>query len=116
MFIVSLGEKLRSLRMKSKNTLKEQGRIFGVSMNTVYRWEQGICVPRHQALEAIAYYYKVPMEWLLINNEADEISAEPAGVVSVLEQQLLDMFRKLPDNRKYKVMGYVECMLEEFGM
>ena len=106
---MSLGEKLRNLRLKAKKTLQEQSEILGVSMNTVYRWEHNLAVPRKIMLKGLAEHYSVPLEWLLSDSAS-------ASLVSDLEQQLLSMFRKLPDNSKYKVLGYVERMsVEEYG-
>ena len=107
---MSLGEKLRSLRQKSKKTLQEQSAILGVSMNSVYRWEHDLAVPRKPVLKLLADHYNVPLDWLLSESAA-------ASLVSELEQKLLSMFRKLPENNKYKVLGYVERMcVEEYGI
>ena len=107
---MSLGEKLRSLRLKGKKTLHEQSALLGVSMNSVYRWEHDLAVPRKPMLKAIAEHYSVPLDWLLSESAA-------ASLVSDIEQKLLCMFRKLSDNSKYKVLGYVERMcVEEYDL
>ena len=106
---MSLGEKLRSLRQKGKKTLHEQSALLGVSMNSVYRWEHDLAVPRKHMLKTLAEHYSVPLDWLLSESAA-------ASLVSDIEQKLLCMFRKLSDNSKYKVLGYVERMcVEEYG-
>jgi len=107
---MSLGEKLRNLRLKTRKTLHEQSLILGVSMNSVYRWEHDLAVPRKPMLKMMADYYAVPLDWLLSESAA-------ASLVSEVEQNLLGMFRKLPDNSRYKVLGYVERMcVEEYGV
>ena len=107
---MTLGEKLRSLRQKGKKTLQEQSAILGVSMNSVYRWEHDLAVPRKTMLKTLADFYSVPLDWLLSENAA-------ASLVSDLEQKLLCMFRKLSENSKFKVLGYVERMcVEEYGL
>ena len=103
---MSLGEKLRNLRQKGKKTLMEQSGILGVSMNSVYRWEHDLAVPRKSMLKMMADYYSVPLDWLLSENAS-------ASLVSDTEQNLLCMFRKLTDNSRYKVLGYVERMCVE---
>jgi len=106
---MSLGEKLRNLRLKTRKTLNEQSKILGVSMNSVYRWEHDLTIPRKSMLKIMADYYGVPLDWLLSESAA-------ASLVSEVEQSLLGMFRKLPDNSRYKVLGYVERMcVEEYG-
>jgi len=106
---MSLGEKLRNLRQKTRKTLQEQSELLGVSMNSVYRWEHDLAVPRKSMLKTMADYYGVPLDWLLSESAA-------ASLVSDIEQKLLCMFRKLTDNNRYMVLGYVERMCaEEYG-
>ena len=106
---MSLGEKLRNLRLKTKKTLTEQSRILKVSMNSVYRWEHDLSMPRKPMLRKMADYYGVPLDWLMLEGAS-------ASLVSEIEQNLLGMFRKLPDNNRYKILGYVERMyVEEYG-
>jgi transcriptional regulator with XRE-family HTH domain len=107
---VSLGGKLRNLRLKGKLTLQEQSALLGVSMNSVYRWEHDLAVPRKTMLKTMANHYSVPLDWLLSESAA-------ASLVSDIEQKLLCMFRKLSDNSRFKVLGYVERMcVEEYGV
>ena len=103
---MSLGEKLRNLRLKTKKTLSEQSKILKVSMNSVYRWEHDLTVPRRPMLKLMADYYGVPLDWLLSESAS-------ASLVSEVELNLLGMFRKLTDNNRYKVLGYVERMYME---
>ena len=107
---MSLGEKLRNLRLKTRKTLHEQSKLLGVSMNSVYRWEHDLTIPRKGMLKIMADHYGVPLDWLLSENSS-------ASLVSEIEQNLLGMFRKLPDHSRYKVLGYVERMcIEEYGV
>jgi len=106
---MSLGEKLRNLRLKTRKTLCEQSRILNVSMNSVYRWEHDLAVPRRPILKMMADYFGVPLDWLMSDVSASSLVCES-------EQILISMFRKLPDNSRYKVLGYVERMcVEENG-
>ena len=98
---MTLGDKLRNLRLKDRKTLKEQSLIFGVSMNSIYRWECNQAVPRKPILVNMADYYLVTYDWLISENTA-------ASLVSDVEMRLLGMFRKLSDPGRYKVLGYVE--------
>jgi len=106
---MSLGEKLRNLRLKTKKTLSEQSKMLKVSMNSVYRWEHDLAVPRKPMLRIMADFYGVPLDWLLSESAS-------ASLVSEIEQNLLGMFRKLPDNSRFKVLGYIERIyVEEYG-
>ena len=111
---MNLGHKLRGLRIKTRKTLFEQSRLLGVSMNSIYRWEHNLTIPRKPMLQKMADYYCVPLDWLLSESSA-------ASLVSEDELTLLSMFRKLPSTNKYKILGYVERMciedkIEEFEL
>ena len=103
---MTIGEKLRNLRLKDKKTLYEQSLILGVSMNSVYRWEHDLAMPRKPMLKKIADYYAVSLDWLISESTA-------ASLVSDVEMKLLNMFRKISDSNRYKVLGYVERICVE---
>jgi len=103
---MSLGEKLRSLRLKTRKTLTEQSRILKVSMNSIYRWEHDLALPRKPMLRLMADYYGVPLDWLVAEGSS-------ASLVSETELNLLGMYRKLSDSSRYKILGYVERMYVE---
>ena len=106
---MSLGEKLRNLRLKTRKTLQEQSEVLGVSMNSVYRWEHDLAVPRKSMLKKMADYYSVPLDWLLSEASATSLAIE-------IEQNILKMFRKLADSSKYKILGYIERIyIEEYN-
>ena len=111
---MSIGEKLRSLRLKMKRTLREQSETFGVSLNSVYRWEHDLAAPRKTVLKKMADFYGVPFNWLIDSSAADD---EYVGAAlypeSNLEQQLLRTFQKLSENKKHQVLGYIERMYME---
>lgn len=117
---MSTGEKLKYLRMRTKKTLKEQSEILGVSLNSVYRWEHDLTAPKKSTLKKIVELYGVSLEWLLHESDDDDIidrmcnsSHSGARPDDNLEPQLLRMFRKLPENNKHKILGYIERMCLE---
>ena len=107
---MNTGEKLRNLRLMSKKTLKEQSEIFAVSLNSVYRWEHGLTVPKRSVLRKIAEHYEVPLLWLLQESDDEEMISNNhySGTENCNEQALLKMYRKLPESHRYKILGYVE--------
>jgi transcriptional regulator with XRE-family HTH domain len=113
---MNIGERLRELRIKMKKTLQEQSEICGVSANSIYRWEHGLAQPRKASIKKLAEYYDVPLEWLLrgvFTAEDMELGGDITFTGGDPEQQLLKMFRKLSDNSKYKILGYVERIYVE---
>jgi len=73
---MSLGEKLKNLRLRTGKTLNQQGRILKVSMNSVYRWESNLAVPRKTMLKKMAEYYGVPLDWLLSDASSISLAGE----------------------------------------
>lgn len=110
---MSVGEKLKNLRLSAKRTLKQQSDIFGVTLNTVYRWEHDIVKPRKSTLGQIADFYNVKYEWLLKDDDKMK-STDKYGDENTAENQLLKMFRQLPVDKKYKVLGYIEHIFMEY--
>ena len=113
---MTIGEKLRSLRVKTKKTLKEQSKLLGVSLNSVYRWEHDMTFPKKSTLRKIVDIYGVPLEWLLhddIEEDNYEYASKSLRYEDSLEHQLLMMFVKLPEYKKHKVLGYIERMYVE---
>ena len=113
---MTVGEKLKDLRMKAKKTLKEESEIFNISINTVYRWEHNLTTPRKSILKKIADFYKVSFKWLIYEGTEEEKNKCKGCTLhpeNYAEQQLLYMFKKLSENNKYKILGYVERIYVE---
>ena len=114
---MTMGKRLQSLRQNLNMTLKETSANLGVSLNSVYRWEHDLATPRREALNKLAAIYQVPIKWLLYGVTVEEGSTVPT-VNEDVEQSLLRICRKLPENSRYKILGYaervwVETMKEE---
>jgi len=107
---MSIGSRLRTLRIKTKRTLKEQSELFGVSLNSVYRWEHDLASPKKSLLRKMADFYDVPYEWLLHGNVSEETLENVVSMseANSAEKQLIRMFKNLSSNNRYKVLGYVE--------
>ena len=114
---MNVGEKLKYMREKNKKTLRELSGILDVSLNTIYRWEHSLAMPRKSTLRKVAAFYGVSLEEITQDRESENEFNEHIGVgypsVSassdrILERELLSMFSKLQDCSKHRVLGYVE--------
>ena len=113
---MSVGERLKKLRLNTKKTLKEESEIFDISLNSIYRWEHDLCVPRKSVLKKIAEFYGVPFEWLLNGGGKEENLKCDSCILNPennTEQKILKMIKKLSENNKYKILGYIERMSVE---
>ena len=113
---MNIGEKLKKLRQNAKKTLKESSDMFGVSLNSVYRWEHELCSPKKSILRKIAERYDVPYEWLVNGSENEEQEKCDECILNPersTEQQILKALKKLSPGSKYKILGYIERMCVE---
>jgi len=113
---MNISERLRRLRLKAKKTLNELSKALNVSLNTVYRWEHELSIPRKSALRKIADYYDVPFEWLLHGSYGDENGkyiGEILNPENETDQKILKMIKYLPERSKYRILGYIERMCVE---
>ncbi|MCL1828627.1 MAG: helix-turn-helix transcriptional regulator [Oscillospiraceae bacterium] len=120
---MSIGKKLKSLREKSKKTLREMSEILDVSLNTVYRWEHDLAMPRKSMLKKLASFHETSLEEIMQGRDPEDGVSGYAGAVQpevttsdyerLIEQEMLSMFRKLRECKKHRVMGYVERLYVE---
>ena len=109
---MSTGEKLKYLRTRMKKTLDEQSRVFGVSLNSVYRWEHDLSRPRKNMFKKLADYYGVSLSWLFENSSGDELMGVPF-VESDAIQKIVAILKELPETKKNRILGYAERIYEE---
>jgi len=114
----TFGGRLQSLRKTTNRTLKEESEVFDVSLNSVYRWEHDMTLPRRTMIRRIAEYYGVSYEWLLNGQSGpavERMSVQPDDdeAKSGTEKQLMRMFKNLSYNSRFKVLGYVERICVE---
>ena len=107
---MNFGEKMRYLRQKERKTLQEQSEVFGVKLNTVFRWEHNQTRPNMPMLESIAEYYDVSVAWLTGDDKEENTKGKYSDNYTEgdIEQQIIKIINQLPDKDKYKILGYVE--------
>ena len=105
---MSLGEKIKSLRLKAKRTLQSESELYGVKLNTLFRWEHDAATPKEADLEKIADLHGVPIAWLTLETDTND-----NGESDSIDQELFHMFSKLTNNQKYKILGYIERVYVE---
>ena len=71
---LKIGDKIRSLRLQNKLTQEQLADRLGVSYQSVSRWENGVTYPDIEFLPAIARYFSVTTDYLLGQDDAENIS------------------------------------------
>ncbi len=104
--------RLKSLRLEKNLTLEQLGAIFGVTKQTVSRWETGDRLPSIEIVYILAEYFNVSLDYLtgrtdkldlVINNVEQNISEE--------ESELLEDFRLLNKYEQNIIMGKISEMI-----
>jgi len=74
---MTIGNKIRALRAGKQYKLREQAEIFGVSLNSAYRWEHDLSQPKSTTLRRIAKHYEVPYEWFFAEEQLTGTAMTP---------------------------------------
>ncbi len=69
---LTIGENIRSLRREKDITQEEFASIFGVSYQSVSRWEKGVCYPDMELLPDIAAFFGISVDKLMGADKAIE--------------------------------------------
>ena len=72
---LNIGENIKRLRKQRDLTQDELAEIFGVSCQSVSRWEKGLCYPDMELVPNIASFFEISVDSLMgINDTAEENS------------------------------------------
>lgn len=94
--IMTMGDRLRSLRAQYDLTLEEVGRRVGVAKSTVRKWENGdILSIRSDKIQKLADLYYTTIEYIL-----DGTTSSPVTYKNI---------EPLPETRKVPVLGKIAC-------
>jgi transcriptional regulator with XRE-family HTH domain len=61
-----MGKRLREMRLGDRRTMKEQAALLGVSLNSVFRWENGYASPRRAALDKLCELHGVGADLIMV--------------------------------------------------
>lgn len=90
---------------KSANNVAQQ---LGIASASVNGWKNG-AAPRNSTLRKIADYFGVSVDYLL-GNEEPHSSEEPK--LSEGEEMLLDLFRRIPEDKQELILQMIRVAVE----
>lgn len=97
--------KYMELSGKSRNDIS---RALGISYYTITDWVKGKKYPRMDKVEMLANYFGVPKSYLI----EDKKATSPEEIkLSEGEQLLLELFRKIPEDRQEFFLDMVRGQL-----
>jgi DNA-binding XRE family transcriptional regulator len=94
----------------------EFAKIIGVSQGTLSELEQDKYNPSIETIISIHNYFKVDLEWLIINPNGGNKSKDTyVSKAEGKEVELLTLFRKLTAEDQDEIMGIIELKLKRLN-
>ena len=98
--------------MASKDvSRKDIAEYLGISYFTVSDWVNGKKYPRMDKVELLARYFKVTKSDLIEESVGNSLSNNLTISVTEGEQMLLDLFRKIPEEKQEMVLQMIKIAL-----
>lgn len=115
--MLNVGQKIKDLRKAEGISQAKLAERIGVSAGNVGEWELGRTKPGAEALVSLSKYFRVPVDWILSDDEQEAPAPAPSGlpqqggVISPDEMELLAKWRQLTERQKGQIEGRIEEML-----
>ena len=113
---MSIGKKIRELRLEHNLLQRELAKEIHIAPNTLSQFETGQANPSYEVLSLIADFFQCSTDYLL-GREDDfgnvVVQTEKPDPLPQDEQDLLETYRKLDNLNKIHVSIYAEVRLEE---
>ena len=103
---MTLGNTLKLLRKSKSLTQEDLARLLGTANSTVSMYERDARIPDLETMRAIAGIFGVDMNYLLGHTSSPDNAPITEG-----EQLLLDLFRKIPEDRQRLVLQMIRAAL-----
>lgn len=103
---IEIGERLKIAIKQSKYSQKELSAILQISEDSITRYIKQKQSPKIDTLLEICNVLNISIIWLLTGEENKTTSLTPN------EQELLTLFKELPEREQIKVIGIVEDRLK----
>ena len=106
-----LSIKIRQLRMERDMTLEQVAVIVGVGKSTVRKWETGMIANMKRDKIALLAKALSTTPAFLMGWDDDNAPPIVEQQVTKEEQMLLDLFRKVPENKQEMVIQMIQVAL-----
>lgn len=83
---------------------------LGITQSTMSSWKTRHKNPAADQLEPIAKFFGVSVEYLVTGNEP-----EPIRYTTKQEDELLELFRALPESKRYEYIGDIKGFLRAYA-
>ena len=109
-----LGRKIKELRLERDMTLEQVATIVGVGKSTVRKWETGaIANMKRDKIALLAKALGTTPAYLMGWKENTEQGESPDTItLTEGETMLLELFRRVPEDKQQMVLGMIQIALE----
>ncbi|EGB2526626.1 helix-turn-helix domain-containing protein [Salmonella enterica] len=119
MMKATIGQRILQRRKENKLTQRDLAEAAGVSYASISLWESDKTEPRGKNLHALAEALQCSPTWLLFGDE-DKIPGEPKSKeeklrLSVDEEELLKLYRALPESEQLAQINNLRARVENFN-
>ncbi|ENR8888247.1 helix-turn-helix domain-containing protein [Citrobacter koseri] len=116
---ITLGQRIRQRRKQIGLSQNELSKTAGVSESSVSLWESDNTAPRGANLHKLASALQCSPTWLLFG-DTDQTPEEPrptdtASVLKEDEQELLRLYRALPESEQITQIEGMKARVENFN-
>lgn len=109
----NMAKKIHDLRISQKMTLEDVANIVGVGKSTVRKWETGmIANMRRDKIADLAKALNTTPAYLMGWEEEEKKETLAENDLSESERKLIELFRKVPEDRQDFVMKMIEAAIE----
>ena len=95
---MSIGSRIRDLRVSNGLSQADLGRIAGVTDKAVSTWESDEKIPRMKAIERISTHFGVSKGYIIDGEEKEKAPTERQ--LSEGQRLLLDLYDQLPEDKQ----------------
>ena len=104
--------KIKKLRLAKGMTLEQVATIVGVGKSTVRKWETGMIENmKRDKIALLAKALSTTPAYLMGWNEEEDFPVEP--IVTEEEKLVLDLFRRVPENKRKMAIQLLQVALSD---
>ena len=108
------GIRIKDLRKERNITQSDLAKILNVTQDSISLWEKNKRVPDTQYIIQLADYFEVSVDYLLGRSDdfgnVTVTTASSSAVLTPDEQELLELYKKLPKTRQKTVLDTIRYM------
>lgn len=104
--IITVGERIRSLRKQKKLTQPQLAELINKKISTISAYENGVFDPSIPTIFELCKAFDVSADYLLFGKEKT-----PDDTLTLANNDLLDKFSKLDYIEKIKIEGIIDGLL-----